>query len=179
MALLNAKVLISRFNHRRRCGYRRRLLSLVHTSDISISTRSIRKQSMIYPLGLVNTKQREFFSVSSFVLLLAYASTMFLCLCLCRSICRRLDCIPLFCLLFVLMLLLMALVWTRRKVPSITSQDDALHYLWAIKRKRNNTDNRRKKYLGRLGYLCPACSLRYKNSWSFLVCWCTFGYRDL
>ena len=41
---------------------------------------------MIYPLGLVNTKQREFFFVSSFVLLLAYASTMFLCLCLCRSI---------------------------------------------------------------------------------------------
>ena len=47
---------------------------------------------MIYPLGLVNTKKREFFFVSSFVLLLAYASTMFLCLCLCRSICRRLHC---------------------------------------------------------------------------------------
>ena len=49
-----------------------------------------RKQSMIYPLGLVNTKQREFFFVSSFVLLLAYASTMFL----------WFDCIPLyaFCL---------------------------------------------------------------------------------
>ena len=58
-----------------------RLLSLLHTSDISVSTRSIRKQSIIYPLGLVNTKQREFFFVSSFVLLLAYASTMFLCLC--------------------------------------------------------------------------------------------------
>ena len=57
--------------------------SLVHTSDtsISISTRSIRKQNMIYPMGLVNTKQREFFFVSFFVLLLAYASTMFLCLC--------------------------------------------------------------------------------------------------
>ena len=27
-------------------------------SDISISSRSIRKQSMIYPLGLVTTKQR-------------------------------------------------------------------------------------------------------------------------
>ena len=68
---------------------------------------------MIYPLGLVNTKQQEFFFVSSFVLLLAYASTMFLCLCLCRSICRRLDCIPLFCLLFVLFLMLMPLVWNR------------------------------------------------------------------
>ena len=56
---------------------------------------------MIYALGLSNTKQREFFFVSSFVLLLAYASTMFLWLCLCRSICRRLDCILLFCLLFV------------------------------------------------------------------------------
>ena len=33
---------------------------------------------MIYPLGLVNTKQREFFFVSSFVPLLAYASAMFL-----------------------------------------------------------------------------------------------------
>ena len=56
---------------------------------------------MIYALGLSNTKQREFFFVSSFVLLLAYASTMFLWLCLCRSICRRLDCILFFCLLFV------------------------------------------------------------------------------
>ena len=53
-------------------------LNLVHTSDISISTRSIRKQSIIYPLRLVNTKQREFFFIPSFVLLLAYASTMFL-----------------------------------------------------------------------------------------------------
>ena len=35
---------------------------------------------------------------------LRHCSTMFLCLCLCRSMCRRLDCIPLFCLLFVLML---------------------------------------------------------------------------
>ena len=86
---------------------------MVQTSDISI--RSIRKQSMIYPLGLVNTKQREFRKfVSSFVLLLAYASTMFLCLCLiCRSICRRRHCIPLFCLLFVLML--MPLACTRLK----------------------------------------------------------------
>ena len=70
------------------------LLSLVHTSDISISisTRSIRKQSMIYPLGLVNTKQQE------------------LCLCLCRSICRRMrHCIPLFCPFFFLMLMLMPL----------------------------------------------------------------------
>ena len=62
-------------------------LSLVHTSDIS--TRSIRKQSRIYPLGLVDTK-REFFFVSSFDLLLAY---------------DWIDCIPLFCLLFVLMLM--------------------------------------------------------------------------
>ena len=62
---------------------------------------------MIYALGLSNTKQREFFFVSSFDLFLAYASTMFLWLCLCRSICRRLDCIRLFCLLFVLMFMLM------------------------------------------------------------------------
>ena len=75
------------------------------TSDISISTKSIRKQSMIYPLGRVNTKQREFFFVSSFVLLLAYASTMFLCLCICRSTCRRLDCIRL-CFAFCLSLCL-------------------------------------------------------------------------
>ena len=44
----------------------------VHTGDIS--TRSIQKQSMIYPLGLVNTKQQEVFFVSSFVLLFACAS---------------------------------------------------------------------------------------------------------
>ena len=44
---------------------------------------------------------------------------MFLCLCLCRSICCRLHCIPLFCFLFclmlMLMLMLMPLVWTRLK----------------------------------------------------------------
>ena len=33
-------------------------LSLVHTSDISISTRSIGKQSMIYPLGLRTCKYK-------------------------------------------------------------------------------------------------------------------------
>ena len=54
--------------------------SLVHTSDISIRTRSIRKQSMISPLGLVKIKQPEFFFVSSFVRFLAYAWTMILCL---------------------------------------------------------------------------------------------------
>ena len=93
----------------------RKCLSQVHTCDISISisTRSIRKQRLVNTkqFRLVHTKQREFFFVLSFVLLLAYASTMFLCLSLCRSICRRLHCIPLFCLLFVLMLIL--LVWTR------------------------------------------------------------------
>ena len=53
---------------------------------------------MTLPLGFVKTKQREFFFVSPFVLLLAYAWTMTLCLW--RSLCRRLDFIPLFCLLF-------------------------------------------------------------------------------
>ena len=74
------------------------MLSLVHTSDISMSTRSIRKQSMTSSLGLAKTKQREIFIVSPFVLFLAYAWTMILCLS--RSLCRRLDFIPLFCLLF-------------------------------------------------------------------------------
>ena len=64
---------------------------MVHTSDISMSTRSIRKQSMIYALGFVNTKQREFFFASSFVLLLAYAWTMILWLWLWRSSCRRFE----------------------------------------------------------------------------------------
>ena len=75
-------------------------LNRVHTSDISISisTRSIRKQSMTSPLGLAKTKQRECFFVSPFVLLLAYAWTMILCFW--RSLCRRLNFIPLFCLLF-------------------------------------------------------------------------------
>ena len=39
-----------------------------------------RKQSMISPLGLGKTKQQELFFVSPFVLLLAYAWTMILCL---------------------------------------------------------------------------------------------------
>ena len=56
------------------------MLSLVHTSDISMSTRSIRKQSMTSSLGLAKTKQREIFIVSPFVLFLAYAWTMILCL---------------------------------------------------------------------------------------------------
>ena len=50
-------------------------LTLVHTSDISIRTRSIR----------------------FFVRFLAYASTMILCLCLRRFLYRRLDFVPLFC----------------------------------------------------------------------------------
>ena len=71
----------------------RKCLSQVHTCDISISisTRSIRKQRLVNTkqFRLVHTKQREFFFVLSFVLLLAYASTMFLCLSLCRSICSQ------------------------------------------------------------------------------------------
>ena len=59
-----------------------------------------RKQRMNSPLRLEKTKQRDFFFVSPFVLLFAYAWTMILCLCLWRSLCRRLDLIPLFCLLF-------------------------------------------------------------------------------
>ena len=56
--------------------------------------------------GTCKYKNNEnFFFLSSFVLLLAYAQTMFLCLCLCRSICRRLDCILLFSTQFVLMLM--------------------------------------------------------------------------
>ena len=38
-----------------------------HTSDTSIRTRSIRKQSKISPQGLTKIKQQEFFFVSSFV----------------------------------------------------------------------------------------------------------------
>ena len=56
------------------------LLSLVHTSDISIRTGSIRKQSMASPLGLAKIKQQDFFFVLSFVRFLAYAWTMILCL---------------------------------------------------------------------------------------------------
>ena len=41
-----------------------------------------RKQRMNSPLRLAKTKQREFFFVSAFVLLFAYAWTMILCLCL-------------------------------------------------------------------------------------------------
>ena len=81
-------------------------LSLLHTSDISIGTTSIRKQSMT-SLRLAKIK-KEFFFVSSFVRLFAYAWTMILCLR--RSLCRRLDFIPLFCLLFCLYAY--AHVWT-------------------------------------------------------------------
>ena len=68
-------------------------LGLVHTSDITIRTRSIRKQSMKSPLGLAKIKQ-EFFFVLSFVLFLTYAWTMILRLRLRRSLCLRLDLIP-------------------------------------------------------------------------------------
>ena len=54
---------------------------------------------MISPLGLTKTKQ-EFFFVSSSVRFFAYAWTMILRLWLRRSLCCRLDFIPLFCLLF-------------------------------------------------------------------------------
>ena len=83
------------------------LLSLVHTSDVSIKTRSKRKQSVISPQGLAKIKQQDFFFVSSFVRLMAYAWTMILCLWLRRSLCRRLDLITLFYLRFVLMFILM------------------------------------------------------------------------
>ena len=68
---------------------------------------------MISPPGLKKTKQQEFFFVSSSVRLLAYAITMILCLCLWRSLCRRLDFIPLFCLLFSPHAYAYAHVWTR------------------------------------------------------------------
>ena len=68
--------------------------------SIIIKIRSIRKKSMAYPLGLTEIKQQKFFFVSSLVQLFAYAWTMILCLCLRRSLFRRIDFIPLFCLLF-------------------------------------------------------------------------------
>ena len=73
-----------------------------------------RKQRMNSPLRLAKTKQREFFFVSPFFLLFAYAWTMILCLW--RSLCRRLDLIPLFCLLFCPYAY--AIVWTRLKEES-------------------------------------------------------------
>ena len=45
--------------------------SLVHTNNISIRVRSMRKQSTISPLELTKTKQQELLFVSSFVRLLA------------------------------------------------------------------------------------------------------------
>ena len=69
-------------------------------------------------------EQREFIFVSPFVLLLAYAWTMIICLlenhpayALWRSLCRRLDFIPLFCLL--IWPYAYAIVWTRLKHPNI------------------------------------------------------------
>ena len=66
--------------------------SLVHASNISTRIRSIRKQSMISPLGLAKTKQQKIF------LGFVFCSTTGLCLW--RSSCRRLDFTPLFCLVF-------------------------------------------------------------------------------
>ena len=77
-------------------------LSLVHTSDIGIRTRSIRKQSIVCPQGLAKIKQQELFFILFFVQLFADTWTMTLSLRLRRSFCRRLDFIPLFCLLFCL-----------------------------------------------------------------------------
>ena len=54
---------------------------------------------MTYPLGFTKKKQ-EFFFVLSFVRLLAYAWTMTLFIRLQRFLCRKLDFIPLFYLLF-------------------------------------------------------------------------------
>ena len=90
-------------------------LSLVHTSDISLRTRSIRKQNIISPLGLAKIKQQEFFFVSSFVRLLIYTWTMILWLR--QSLCRMLDFIPLFCVLFCSYAY--SHVWTRLQVPSL------------------------------------------------------------
>ena len=87
--------------------------SPVHTTNISIRTKSKRKQSVISPQGLVKIKQQQFLFVSSFVRLLAYAWTMILCLWLRRSLCRRLDFIPLFCHLFCPYAYVYAHVWTR------------------------------------------------------------------
>ena len=86
-------------------------LSLVHTSSISIRERSIRKQTKTYPLGLAKTKQQEFFFVSSFVRRLTYGMIMTLCLWYQRSLCRRLNFLLLFCLLFCPYAY--AHVWTR------------------------------------------------------------------
>ena len=86
-------------------------ISLVHTSRRHKHKQ--RKQRMNSPLRLAKTKQREFFFVSPFVLLFAYAWTMILYLCLWRSLCRRLDLIPLFCLLFCPYAYAYAIVWTR------------------------------------------------------------------
>ena len=67
--------------------------TLVYTSDISIRTGSIRKQSMTSSLGLAKIKQ-EFFFVLSFVRFLAYAYdnpyvaglTSFLCFAFCFNL---------------------------------------------------------------------------------------------
>ena len=95
------------------------------------------KQRMNSPLRLEKTKQREFFFVSPFVLLFAYAWTMILCLCLWRSLCRRLDFIPLFCLLFCPDAYAYAIVLkqTSRKIPNSKSKYKKLVYCRYRKRE--------------------------------------------
>ena len=86
------------------------ILSMVHTSDISIRTRSIRKQRMISPQGLAKIKK----NFSLFRLLFgSWLMLMTLCLWLRRSLCRRLDFIPVFCLFFCPYAYAYAHVWTR------------------------------------------------------------------
>ena len=68
--MLQRRLLTSIFNCKRTLQRKwMRVQSLVYTSDISISTRSIRKQLKhdLSDLELVNTKQRECFFVSSFL----------------------------------------------------------------------------------------------------------------
>ena len=115
-------------------------LSLVHTSDISISN------EMNSPLRFAKTKQREFFFVSPFVLLFAYAWTMILCLW--RSLCHRLDLIPLFCLLFCPYAY--AIVWTRLNITvlfdhvsiccySLTNRQGLFAYVRTCKTRLNTS----------------------------------------
>ena len=72
-----------------------------------MSTRSKRKQSVISPQGLAKVKQQEFFFVSSFVRLLAYAWTMILCLDCDDPYAAGLTSFLCFAYCFVLMLMLM------------------------------------------------------------------------
>ena len=81
-----------------------------HKRKAKINTKT--KHDM-YPLGCTKIKQQEFFFISSFVQLFTYACTMILCL---RwSLCRRLDFIPLFCLLFCPYAYVQ--MWTKLKNP--------------------------------------------------------------